>query len=421
MSRFGKTVLLCLALFAAWRLCSTLFADAPPRPGGHSAEEAPLVRHASCLPLAREVGVRAAAGTGRNFVVSPLSIHAALAKVAAGARGDTLNELLRFLGSASLNELHRAAATKLVGRLNGIAQTSFACGVWVDQRLALRPEFTATGASRYAATAESVDFVSGAEQARQRVNGFVADATKQLIRDILPPGSVDSSTAVVLANALYFKGAWSHPFDVFTAPFHIPGGTPVGVPAMTTGRSQYIALYPGFRALKLPYRNDGDRSAAFHMLILLPDSGTLSITDLYDKAVSMPEFLRKHTPEEEVPVGQFMVPKSKFTSEFEASPDMQKLGVTRAFSGGDFSGMVGAGDGRLSIGAVYHKATIEVDEQGTVAAAATAIVMMYGSARPSKPPRLVNFVADHPFLFAVVEEKTSTTLFLGHVVNPLAN
>ncbi|VAI53645.1 unnamed protein product [Triticum turgidum subsp. durum] len=194
---------------------------------------------------------------------------------------------------------------------------------------------------------------------------------------------------------------------------------------MTTGRSQYIALYPGFRALKLPYRNDGDhvqrQAAAFYMLILLPDSGTLSITDLYDKAVSMPEFLRKHTPEEEVPVGQFMVPKSKFTSEFEASPDMQKLGVTRAFSGGDFSGMVGGGDGRLSIGAVYHKATIEVDEQGTVAAATTAIVMMYGSARPSKPPRLVDFVADRPFLFAVVEEKTSTTLFLGHVVNPLAN
>ena len=425
MSRFGKAVLLCLALFAAWHFCSPLFADVPPRPGGDPAEEAPVASDAagkaSGLPLAREAGVREAAGAERNFVISPLSIHAALAMVTAGARGDTRRELLGFLGSASLDELHRSPAIKLVGRLNGLTQTSFACGVWVDQRRALRPEFTATGASRYVATAESVDFVSGAELARRRVNAFVADATNQRIHDILPPGSVHSSTAVVLANALYFKGAWRRPFDVFTAPFHIPGGTTVRVPSMTTGRSQYIALYPGFRALKLPYRTDGDRqAAAFYMLILLPDNATLSLTDLYGMAVSMPEFIRKHTPEEEVPVGQFMVPKFKFTSEYEASSDMQKLGVTTAFKGGDFSGMVSGGDGRLSIGGVLHKATIEVDEQGTVAAAATAIVM-YGSALRSEPPHLVDFVADRPFLFAVVEERTGTTLFLGHVVNPLAN
>ncbi|KAM3296828.1 hypothetical protein ACQJBY_038928 [Aegilops geniculata] len=422
MSRFGKTVLLCLALFAAWHLCSTLFAGAPP--GGHSEEEKAVVSdaagNASGLGLAREAGVRAAAGTGRNFVVSPLSIHAALAMVAAGARGETRRELLGLLGSASLDELHRAPAIKLVGRLNGLKQTSFACGVWVDRRRALRPEFTATGASRYAATAESVDFVSEAEQARRRVNGFVADTTKQRIRGILPPGSVDSSTTVVLANALYFKGAWPEPFAVFTSPFHTPGGATVRVPAMTTGRSQYIALYRGFRALKLPYRDGGDRAAAFYMLILLPDSGALILSDLYDKVVSSSEFIRKHTPEEEVEVRRFMVPKFKFTTEFEASSDMRRLGVTRAFAGGDFSGMMSGGDGRLSIGGVHHKATIEVDEQGTVAAAATAIDMA-GSALPSEPPHFVDFVADRPFLFAVVEERTGTTLFLGHVVNPLAN
>uniref|UniRef100_R7W289 Putative serpin-Z12 n=1 Tax=Aegilops tauschii TaxID=37682 RepID=R7W289_AEGTA len=393
ISRFGKAVLLCSALFAAWHLCSALFAAAPPGPGADHAEGS----HASCLPLAREVGVRAAAGTGSNLVFSPLSIHAALAMVAAGARGDTRRELLRFLGAASLHELHHAPANELVGRLNGLAQTSFACGVWVDRRLTLRPEFTATGASRYAATAESVAFVSGAEQARLRVNAYVADATKQLIRDILPPGSVDSSTAVVLANALYFKGAWSHPFDLFTAPFHVPGGTTVGAPSMTTGRSQYIALYPGFRALKLPYKNDV--------------SPALSVS---------PISTTRHTPVEEVPVGRFMVPKFKFTFEFEASSDMQKLGVTRAFKGGDFSGMVSGGDG-LSITGVYHKATIEVDEQGTTAAAATVVVLMEGSALEERePPHLVDFVADRPFLFAVVEEGTGAVLFLGHVVNPLA-
>ncbi|KAE8766836.1 putative serpin-Z12 [Hordeum vulgare] len=426
MSRFGKAVLLCLALFAAWRVCSTLFAAAPPAPGADPAEEVVVGSDAdaSCLPLAREAGVRAAAGTGNNFVFSPLSIHAALAMVTAGARGDTRRELLRFLGASSLDALHRVPANELVGRLNDLAQTSFACGVWVDRRLALRREFAATSASRYAATAESVDFVLGPEQARQRVNAFVADATKQLIRDIIPLGSVDSLTAVVLANALYFKGAWPEPFDVFTAPFHIPGGTTMRVPAMTTGRSQYIALYQGFRALKLPYKNNVLRQTeAFHMLILLPERGTLSLSDLYDKAASTPEFIRKHTPVDEVPVGQFMVPKFKFTAEFEASSDMRKLGVTRAFSGGNFSGMVRGEDehGRLSITKVYHKATIEVDEQGTVAAAATVILMDAASAfEEREPPHLVDFVADRPFMFAVVEEMTRAVLFLGHVVNPLA-
>ncbi|KAF7084257.1 hypothetical protein CFC21_087924 [Triticum aestivum] len=272
----------------------------------------------------------------------------------------------------------------------------------------------ATGASRYGATAESVDFVFGAEQARRRVNAFVADATKQLIPEILPRGSVDSDTVVVLANAVYFKGAWSQPFDVFTAPFHIPGGSTVGVPSMKTDQSQYIALYHGFRALKLPYKNDVQQQAAFYMLILLPDSDTLSLADLYDKAVSMPEFVKKHTSARKVPVGQFMVPKFKFTFEFEASSDMQKLGVTRAFNTGNFSGMVSGGD-ELSITGVYHKATIEVDELGTVAAAATAIVFGTTSVGPRA---LMDFVADRPFLFAVVEERTSTVLFLGHVVNP---
>ncbi|KAM3317383.1 hypothetical protein ACQJBY_035186 [Aegilops geniculata] len=119
-----------------------------------------------------------------------------------------------------------------------------------------------------------------------------------------------------------------------------------------------------------------------------------------------------------------MVPKFKFTFGFEASSDMQKLGVTRAFSGGDFSGMVSGGDGhgRVSISRVYqyHKATIEVDEQGTVAAAATVVLMDGTALEETEPPHFVDLVADRPFLFAVVEERTGAALFLGHVVNPLA-
>ncbi|CAL4957307.1 unnamed protein product [Urochloa decumbens] len=380
---------------------------------------------APCLPLARQVGLRAAGGgKARNFLFSPLSFHAAFALVAAGARGETRRELLDFLGSASLDELHRARATALLATLRDVApQTSFACGVWVDQNRALTPEFMDTAASRYAAVAEPADFFSEPELSRLRVNTFVSDATKGRITDVLPPGSVDSSTVLVLANALYFKGKWARPFDppsrTFPAPFHLPGGGTVAAPFMTTSlfREQLVAVFPGFKALKLPYKSDGARqAAAFYMLLLLPDGEALEIGDLYDKAVSTPGFIRKHTPAKEVPVGRFMVPKFKFTFEFEATEDMKKLGVTRAFGGGDFSGMVAGGNG-LSISGVYHKATIEVDELGTVAAAATAVVISQ-CLRIGPPP--VDFVADRPFLFAIVEERSGVVMFLGHVVNPLA-
>uniref|UniRef100_R7W4M0 Putative serpin-Z12 n=1 Tax=Aegilops tauschii TaxID=37682 RepID=R7W4M0_AEGTA len=149
---------------------------------------------------------------------------------------------------------------------------------------------------------------------------------------------------------------------------------------MTTGRfpfEQHVAVYRGFRALKLSYKNDDDHvgpraEAALYMLLLLPDGAALGLADLYDKSVATPGFLKSHTPAAQVLVGRFMVPKFKFTFEFEASSDMRKLGVTRAFGGGDFSGMVSGGDG-LFITGMYHKATIKVDEQGTVAAAATAV------------------------------------------------
>ncbi|XP_066314152.1 putative serpin-Z12 [Miscanthus floridulus] len=374
---------------------------------------------ASCLPLARQAGLRAAGE--RNFIVSPLSFHAALALVAAGARGETQRELLGFLGSDSLDELQRAAATALVARLRDLPQTSFACGVWVDRVRALTPEFRDAAASRYAAVAESVDFASEPEAARRRVNAFVSEATKGLIDDVLPPGSVDSFTVLVLANAIYFKGTWARPFDRFrnfTAPFHLPDGATVRAPFMTTSlfKEQQVAVFPGFKALKLPYKNGGGaRQAAFYMLLLLPDGEALKISDLYDKAVSTPGFIRRHTPVDEVPVGRFMVPKFKFTFEFEASGDIQKLGVNRAFRGGDFSGMVSGGNG-LFISGVYHKATVEVDEVGTVAAAATAVCIKQ-CARMGPPP--LDFVADRPFLFAIVEERSGVLLFLGHVVNPL--
>lgn len=385
------------------------------------------------MPAAREGG-RPQGGGGRRRPGAQL--HRLAAVLPRGARaggrrraGRTQRELLGFLGSPSLAELHRSPTTRLAARLRHLPNTSFACGVWVDRGRALTPEFADAAASRYDAVAEPADFATQPEQARERVNAFVFDATKGLIRDVLPPNSVDSSTVVVLANAVHFKGTWSLPFHqsaTFHAPFRLLDGGAVRAPFMTTEIpfERHVAAFPGFTALKLPYKNvvggggggDGVPRAAFYMLLLLPDGdGALKLADLYDMAVTTPEFFKKHTPAAEAPVRRLMVPKFKFSFKFEAKSDMRKLGVTRAFAGGDFSGMVTGGDG-LFIAEVYHQATIEVDEVGTVAAAATAVVIQQcGSSRPP-----VDFVADRPFLFAVVEELTGAVLFLGHVVNPLA-
>jgi serpin B len=145
--------------------------DGSPAGGGRAGDAN------GCLRLARRVG-RKAAGEGRNFMLSPLSFHAALALVASGANGETQAELLRFLGSASLDELQHAAATRLVAALRGIPQTSFACGVWVDRRCALREEFADVAGAVYAAVAESVDFVS---QVRPDYYSFVIYANGEVV------------------------------------------------------------------------------------------------------------------------------------------------------------------------------------------------------------------------------------------------
>uniref|UniRef100_M8AVP5 Putative serpin-Z12 n=1 Tax=Aegilops tauschii TaxID=37682 RepID=M8AVP5_AEGTA len=307
--------------------------------------------NAGCLRMAASVGSTAAGG-GRNFIVSPLSLHAPLALVAASAKGETQRELLDFLvgpAGSSLAALHGDPAIRLVGMLRGLEQTSFACGVWVARGRALRPEFLEVAGAVYAAVAESVDFGSegwyhqgrpigrgsgapalgpqevGAptqpEKARQQVNTFVKHETKELIDEVLPVGSVDSSTVVVLANALYFKGTWAQPFDpsaTFGAPFHLADGTTVRASFMTTSLfQQHVAAFPGFQALKLPYGNGGGlhvhQAALFYMLLLVPDhSAALGLAGLYDKAVSTPDFIRRHTPADQVPVGRFMVPRVKF-------------------------------------------------------------------------------------------------------------
>ncbi|GJN28715.1 hypothetical protein PR202_gb16872 [Eleusine coracana subsp. coracana] len=193
-----------------------------------------------------------------NVIFSPLSIYAALALVAAGARGDTLDEILLLLGAASRDELveftrtvaDRVLADGSSSSEEGGLHITFASGVWHDKTVALKPAYRAAAVDSYKAMTCSAEFKEEAEGAREEINKWVSEATKNLITSILPRGSLNSSTRLVLANAIYFNGTWSEPFakkQTRTRCFYRLDGSSVGAPFMRTGRDQFVARHDGSR------------------------------------------------------------------------------------------------------------------------------------------------------------------------------
>jgi serpin B len=278
------------------------------------------------------------------------------------------------------------------------------------------------------------------EEAREKINRWVSKATKDLITSILPEGSVRSDTALVLANAIYFKGSWSMPFDkedTETRHFQRLDGSHVRTPFMRGRGDQAVAEYDGFKVLKLayhPYRlphwqdkygrgrnrnakqQDGqgsDERSRFSMCVFLPDAHD-GLPSLMDKMASCPSFLWDHMPSERVMVGELRLPKFKLSFSSRINGVLKAMGIMAAFEEGtaDLSDML-EGEAELVLEHVFHKAVIEVNEEGTEAAAPTAcVVTLECCCYP------VDFVADHPFAFFVVEEVSGVVVFMGHVLEP---
>lgn len=251
------------------------------------------------------------------------------------------------------------------------------------------------------------------------VNLWAEKETSGLIKEVVPVGSIDSSTRLIFANALYFKGAWSEKFVAsFTkeSDFHLLDGSKVQAPFMTSKKKQFLSAYEDFKVLGLPYKQ-GEDKRRFSMHIFLPDAKD-GLPALIEKVGSGSGFLDRHLPSEQVEVGDFKIPKFKISFGFEASNLLKGLGLVLPFSGeGGLTEMVDSPVGQnLYVSSIFHKSFIEVNEQGTEAAAASAgVIKLRGL------PRTVDFVADHPFLFLIKEEMTGTVLFIGHVLNPLAD
>ncbi|XP_042502400.1 serpin-ZX-like isoform X2 [Macadamia integrifolia] len=358
-----------------------------------------------------------------NIVFSPLSIHVVLSLIAAGSKGPTLDQMLSFLRSKSNGELNSFASeivSKVLtdGSQSGGPRLSFANGVWMDKSLPLKASFKEIVDKVYKAVSMPVDFQAKAVEVANEVNLWAEKETNGLIKEVLPPGSVDSSTRLIFANALYFKGAWNENFDASKTKdydFYLLDGSSVHVPFMTSKKKQYVLACDGFKVLRLPYKQ-GEDKRCFSMYFFLPDAKH-GLPGLVEKVSSELGFLDRHLPSEAVKVGDFRIPRFKISFGFESSEVLKGLGLVLPFSGGLTETVDSPLGQNLFVSSIFHKSFIEVNEEGTEAAAASAAVMTFEFMR--LPINVIDFVADHPFMYLIREEMTGVVLFIGHVLNPL--
>ena len=359
------------------------------------------------------------AGDTASTVFSPASVASALRMALCGARGETAAELARALHVDPAARPEDAAASGLsllpAGRNGGSAVFRAPNTVWVQSGLPLRAEFTGS-LSRAAAELASADFAAAPEAARAEVNRVIADQTEGKITGLLPPGAITTVTRLVLASAVYLKAAWAQPFPeraTADAPFYPdgpdgpdrPDGRGLAVPMMRGTATRSYLRGDGYQAVLLPYRDVG-----LAMAVLLPD-GPLAALRPKVAAAGLGGLLAG-TASHQVTLS---LPRVRLEAAFALIPALERLGITEAFGGdADFGGITSAGP--LQIGAVAHKAYIDVDERGTEAAAATGVVIKTRAAvRPMQP---VTMVVDRPFLFAIVDTSTSLPVFLGQVIRP---
>jgi serpin B len=364
-----------------------------------------------------------------NLFFSPYSISAALAMTCAGARGGTQEQMTRVLHfPVSKEVLEKLIADQTPMTQEQLAQVfgktikdlnargggdkyelRVANALWGQKDYKFLPTFVGLVEKQYGGALRNVDFVAAAEQARQTINAWVAKQTNDKIKDLIGPGALDAMTRLVLTNAIYFKGNWASQFkkdQTQDQPFTLLDGTNVQVPMMNQQTRFGYGETDALQVLEMPYKGD-----ELSMVILLPKK-TDAIRELEQGLTgeSFSKWLGAIRTRQVI----VSVPKFKMTSRFSLAQVLQSMGMTDAFSDkADFSGMTGSRD--LFISAVVHQAYVDVNEEGTEAAAATGVTMRLTSVGPDTTPV---FRADHPFLFLIRDKTTGSILFLGRVMNP---
>ncbi|CAA7024305.1 unnamed protein product [Microthlaspi erraticum] len=351
--------------------------------------------------------VISAVARNSNFIFSPASINAVLIMVAASIEEETLRSfILSCLGSSSSDELYAvfreiASIIPVNGSTNdGGPKIAAAYGVWMEQSLSVKPSLKDLFENFFKAAFAQVDFRFKAEKVRVEVNAWASNHTNGLIEELLPPGFVKSDTACIYGNALYFKGTWQEKFqkDLTTnKEFHLLNDTSVSVPFMGSAEDQYIEAYDGFKVLQLPFRRGSDSDHSFSMYFYLPDKKD-GLDNLVKKMTLTPGFVDNHIPRSDVKVGEFKIPKFRIEFGFEASKAFNEFELVDEI--------------KISL---YHKAWLEINEDGAEACASSKPYVRIKGCR-WKPT--IDFVADHPFLFLIKEDKTGIVLFAGQILDP---
>jgi len=344
-----------------------------------------------------------------NLFFSPASISTALAMTYAGARTRTADEIRQTLRWTLEDDDLHAAMKRFSGTLSaadGGHALSLAGALWGQSGEEFLEGFLRLNRRHYGAAFRAVDFSSAPEAARATINDWAERNTSDRIKELLVPGDITPATALVLTNAVHFKGTWKYRFDVADtreASFRTADGRDVAADMMwSRGGTFRFLIGDGFEALALPYA--GDRAS---MVVLLPDpQSDLSVLEQRLTAENIEDWLSEMRPAE---MGIVMLPRFELGCRLELAETLREMGMPLAFSSqADFSGITTTHP--LSIDDVIHKAFVQVNEEGTEAAAATAVKMKRG-------PVLDSFRADRPFIYLIQDHATGAILFMGRLVD----
>jgi len=412
-----KAPLLLISLILAAGIGSAQpgFAQPPASPGLATLVDA---NSAFALNLYKQLAAEKA-NVNQNLFFSPYSMSAALCMTLAGAKGQTADEMRATLGMSNISGQDAAS---LFGQLNAaikpadpkVCQLTVANALWGEKTFPFRKDFVDLIAKSYQGNLTNLDFISAPEPSRLRINAWVEEETNQRIKDLLARGMIDPLTRLVLTNAIYFKGQWTEAFEknkTKPMPFIISQGNIVQVPMMFKHETSIgYCKADSLAVAQLPYKG-GELS----MIVLLPDApdGLPAL----EKQLTVGQ-LRQWISNVKTQGVNLYLPRFTMTRDYSMKKPLQTLGMKQAFvpGGADFTGLSDAPDAKeLFVSAVVHKAFVEVNEEGTEAAAATGVVMKTVSA-PSAP--VPTFRADHPFLFLIRHDKTGEILFLGRVHQP---
>ena len=351
-----------------------------------------------------------------NVFYSPYSVFTALAMSYEGSDGETADEMRNILSILQDNESFHNYMKNLFNLLNKKERynISTANALWIKKDLNILIEYLSIIETYYGGTANVTDF-SIPEDAADKINQWVEDNTNGLIKDLIQSSQIDPVfTALILTNAIYFKGIWEIQFDAINTTvrnFRLDDDTNLNVETMTLIDTENYFNYTetqDLQILELPYSGDD-----LSMVLILPKMKSLTqIINTID-ADSFKQIIESM----DKTLVDIYLPKFKFETSYNLNNPLIELGMKKALSSdADFSKITGAKD--LFISDVLHKAYIEVNEEGTEAAAATAIIFTYTSNGGDGSSRII-FDADHPFLYMIQHKETGTILFMGSVTNPL--